>query len=97
MIATLWVLGIVGSLVGWTVWPTPPEPIVEVEHWSTGHLMRKGENIRLLPVMVEQFNQAGHRAKAGVRIVVKVHNVPSELIAEYLVPRVKSGIQIDLT
>ena len=97
LIATLWVIGIAGSLVAWTFWLEPREPTIEVEHWATGHLMREGENIRLLPVMAEQFNQAGHRTRAGLRIVVKVHNVPSELIAEYLAPRVKSGRRIDLT
>ena len=97
LIATLWVLSIVGSLVGWSLWPAPPEPTVEVEHWSTGHLMREGENIRLLPVMAEQFNRAGHRTNSGTRIVIKVHNVPSELIAEYLIPRVNNGRGIDLT
>ncbi len=59
--------------------------------------MREGEYIRLLPVMTEQFDRRGHRAKAGPRIVVKVHNVPAELIAEYLAPRVNSGRRIDLT
>ena len=97
LIATLWVFAILGSMLAWTFWPAPPEPTVEVEHWATGHLMREGENIRLLPVMAEQFNRAGHRTKAGTRIVVKVHNVPSELIAEYLVPRVNNGRRIDLT
>ena len=97
IIATLWVIGVAGSLVAWTFWLGPREPTVEVEHWATGHLMREGENIRLLPVMAEEFNQAGHRTQAGTRIVVKVHNVPSELIAEYLAPRVMSGRRIDLT
>ncbi len=78
LIATPWVIGIAGSLVAWIFWLAPLEPTVEVEHWATGHLMREGENIRLLPVMAEQFNRAGHRTQAGTRIVVKVHNVPSE-------------------
>ena len=97
LIASLWVLGIAGTFVGWVYWPTAPEPTVEVWHWATGHLMREGEGISLLPVMVEQFNQAEHRTRSGTRIVVKVHNVPSELIADYLVPRVNSGRRIDLT
>jgi Ca-activated chloride channel family protein len=65
----------------------PTEPTVEVVHWASSHLMRKG----LLPEMAAQFNQAGHSTKSGKQIVVKVHDVPSELQAEYLVPRVKSG------
>ena len=97
LIATLWVIGIAGSLISWTLWPTPSEPTVVVEHWATGHLMREGENMRLLPVMAEQFNRAGHRTESGTRIVVKVINVPSQLIAEYLVSRVNSGRRIDLT
>ena len=97
LIATLWVLGLAGTFAGWALWPTAPEPTVEVQHWSTGHLMREGEEIRLLPVMAEEFNRAEHRTESGTRIVVKVHNVPSELIAEYLVPRVNSGRRIDLT
>ena len=69
---------------------------VTVVHWATGHLMREGEEIRLLPVMAEEFNKAGHRNEADKRIVVEVHNVPSELQAEYLVTRVKSDTRIDL-
>ena len=69
---------------------------VVVTHWATGHLMREGEDLRLLPVMAGQFNKAGHRTESDKRIVVDVHNVPSELQAEYLVTRVTSGIRIDL-
>ena len=65
---------------------------VVVTHWTTGHLTREG----LLPDMATQFNKAGHRTQSGTRIVVEVHNVPSELQAEYLTPRVKSGTRIDL-
>ena len=39
LIGTLWVLGTVGLVIGWTFWPAAPEPTVEVEHWATGHLM----------------------------------------------------------
>ena len=67
-----------------------------VSHWASGHLTRQGEDLRLLPVMAEQFNKAGHRTESDKRIVVEVHNVPSELQAEYLVTRVTSGMRIDL-
>ncbi|MBI2171476.1 MAG: VWA domain-containing protein [Chloroflexi bacterium] len=93
LIAVLWVLGIAGFFAARAVWPPPPEPTVEVVHWTNGHLMRTG----LLPEMSTQFNQAGHRTQSGKRIVVAVHDVPSELQAEYLVPRVKSGTRIDLS
>ena len=96
LIATLWLFAIVGSILAWTLWPAPPEPTVRVVHWATGHLMREGEGLRLLPVMAEQFNEAGHRTQSDVRIVVEVHNVPSELQAEYLVTRATSGGRIDL-
>ena len=46
--------------------------------------------------MAESFNQSGHRTKSGRPVVVKVHDVPSSLQAEYLSARVKSGIRIDL-
>ncbi len=59
LIATLWVIGIAASLFAWTFWLGPREPTVEVEHWATGHLMREGEKIRLLPVMAEEFNPPG--------------------------------------
>ena len=96
LIATLWLFAIIGSMLAWTLWPAPPEPTARVVHWATGHLMREGEGLRLLPVMAEQFNEAGHRTKSDKRIVVEVHNVPSELQAEYLVTRVTSGRRIDL-
>ena len=67
-----------------------------VSHWASGQLTRQGEDLRLLPVMAEQFNKAGHRTESDKRIVVEVHNVPSELQAEYLVTRVTSGMRIDL-
>ena len=96
LIATLWLFAVLGSILAWTLWPAPPEPTVRVVHWATGHLMREGEDLRLLPVMAEQFNGAGHRSKSGKKIVVEVHNVPSELQAEYLVTRATTGRQIDL-
>ena len=38
LIATLWVIGIAGSLVAWTFWLEPREPTIEVEHWATGRI-----------------------------------------------------------
>ncbi len=96
LIGTLWILGLAGAFAGWALWPSEPEPTVEVWHWSTGHLMREGDGIKLLPVMAAGFNKGEHRTESGTLIEVKVHNVPSELIAKYLVPRVKSGRRIDL-
>jgi Ca-activated chloride channel homolog len=93
LIATVWVLGIGAFfLLGPGPHP-PPEPTVEVMHWSTGHLFRDG----LLPEMAQQFNEEGYRTQSGTRIEVKVHNVPSELQGEYLVPRMKTGMGPDLT
>ena len=97
LIATLWILGLAGSFVGWMFWPTPPEPTVEVRHWATGHLMREGEGINLLPVMAERFNDSEFRTESGTLIKIKVHNVPSELIAKWLIPRVNTGSGINLT
>ena len=96
LIATLWLFAILGSMLAWTLWPAPPEPTVRVVHWATGHLMREAGDLRLLPVMAKQFNEAGHRTESDKRIVVEVHNVPSELQAKYLVTRVTSGRRIDL-
>ncbi len=96
LVATLWVFAILGSILAWTLWPAPPEPTVRVVHWATGHLMREGEDLRLMPVMAEQFNEAGHKTKSDKRIVVEVHNVPSELQAEYLVERMTTRRRIDL-
>ena len=96
LVVTVLVFFTIGSAMVRILWPAPPEPTVKVVHWATGHLMREGEDVRLLPVMAEQFNKAGHRNEADKRIVVEVHNVPSELQAEYLVTRVKSGTRIDL-
>lgn len=96
LIATVWLFGIGGFFAAWALWPAPPEPAVKVVHWATGHLMREGEELRLLPVMAEEFNRAGHRTQAGTKVVVEVHNVPSELQADYLVTRLTSGRRIDL-
>ncbi|MBI4233067.1 MAG: extracellular solute-binding protein [Chloroflexi bacterium] len=84
--------------------PSPvsqPGPSVKVVHWATGHLTRQGKDrdgkeLRLLPVMAEEFNKAGERTESGKRIVVEVHDVPSELQGRYLVERVTTGVRIDL-
>ncbi len=96
LIATVWLFGIGGFFAAWALWPAPPEPTVKVVHWATGHLMRDGKELRLLPVMAKEFNEAGHRTGSGTRIVVEAHNVPSELQADYLVTRLTSGRRIDL-
>ena len=69
----------------------PTEPVV-VPHWASSHLMR----VSVLPAMADQFNQSGHRTQSGRPMVVKVHDVPPALQAEYLLARIKSGIRIDL-
>lgn len=58
LIATLWVFGIVGFAIMSMLMPPPPEPTVEVDHWTNGHLLRDG----LLPDMAIKFNEAGHKA-----------------------------------
>ena len=88
------VLAVGGGVVARILWPEG-DPVVVV-HWATGHLVREGEDLRLLPVMAEEFNKAGHNTESGKKIVVEVHNVPSELQADYLVDRVKSGRRLDL-
>ena len=70
----------------------PTGPTVVVQHWTTGHLTRNG----LLPEMAHQFNQENHRMPDGTRIVVQVHDVPSQLQGEWLIARVKTGIGTDL-
>ena len=74
------------------LWPSPPEPTVEVVHWSTGHLTRDG----LLPEMAKQFNDEGHTIGSGTRIVVEVYNVPSELRGKYLSELLRFGTRRDL-
>lgn len=92
---------VVISLFGLIAWalsgPTgcsfcPQGDVVEIVHWSTGHLTRDG----LLPEMAEQFNKENHKTPDGDRIRVKVFDAPSELQAAYLVPRVKFGTRLDL-
>ena len=82
----------VGVGIGLRIVATGGGPSVVVVHWATGHLFREG----LLPDMAVEFNKANHKTKSGNKIVVEVHNVPSELQAEYLVTRVTSGRRIDL-
>ena len=92
LVVTVLVIFAVSSVLVRVLWPAPPEPRVEVVRWATGHLMRDGP----LPDMATQFNKAGHRTKSGKKIVLDVHNVPSELQAEFLTPRVENGTRIDL-
>ena len=93
LIATVWVLGILGFFLVGFLRPPPPESTVVVTHWATGHLMRDG----LLPEMADEFNAQGRRLQSGIRIVVEVHNVPSQLRGEWLVPRILTGTGFDLT
>ncbi len=69
-----------------------PESTVEVMHWTSSHLFRDG----LLPDMAVEFNEAGHKTRAGNRIVVHIHNVPSQLQGDYLISRVEDGQGLDL-
>ena len=98
-IAVIW-LGAVAAIFAFTGQSTtvkaPASPVVVV-HWATSHLMREGEGIHLLPVMADEFNMAGHTTQSGRPILVEIHNVPSQLIADYLIPRVNTGKRIDLT
>jgi Ca-activated chloride channel family protein len=102
LVVTLSVLAIAGMIAFRFLSPPPPEPTVEVMHWTSSHLQREGETpegerLRLLPPMAAEFNQAGYRTRSGKRIVVKVHNVPSSLQSEYLISQVNTGRGIDLT
>jgi Ca-activated chloride channel family protein len=69
-----------------------PESTVEVMHWTSSHLFRDG----LLPDMAVEFNAAGHKTSAGNRIVIIIHNVPSQLQGDYLISRVEEGQGLDL-
>ena len=96
LVATALIFFLAVSVLIRVFWPAPPEPTTRVVHWATDHLMREGEDLRMLPVMAEEFNKAGHRTESGTRIVVEVHNVPSELQADYLITRLTTGRRIDL-
>ena len=93
LIARFWVLGIGGFFLFGLLRPAPPEPTVVVMHWVTGHLTRDG----LVPEMADRFNEEDHRMPDGTRIVVQVHNVPSQLQAAWLTAKVNTGISLDLT
>jgi len=87
---TVLVFFTVGSIVVRVLWPEPPEPTVEVVHWSNTHLMREG----LLPVMAEQFNEAGHSTESGKRIVVNVFSTGSGKGARDLISRATHGVPL---
>ena len=91
LIATIWIFGIVGLILGAVLWPAPPEPRVVVAHWATGHLTRDG----LLKDMAKEFNKAGHRI-GGTRVVVEVYDAPSELQGKYLSELLGNGTRRDL-
>ena len=92
LIATLWLFAILGSILGWTLWPAAPEPTVRVVHWTTGHLTRDG----LLKDMAIEFNKAGHIIGTGTKIVVEVYDAPSELQGKYLSELLRFGTRRDL-
>ena len=97
LISALFVLGMIaGAGVGlyFIFNPGPPSPVVEVVHWTTGHLTREGQG--LLPDMAEQFNKANYRTEDGTKIEVQVYDAPSELQSKYLIPRVQYGTKLDL-
>ena len=92
LIATVWVLGLMGFIGYRVVEPPPPEPTVVVAHWTTGHLTRDG----LLREMAAEFNGAGHGSASGTRIVVEVYDAPSELQGKYLSELLIYGTRRDL-
>ncbi|MEE8148698.1 MAG: vWA domain-containing protein, partial [Longimicrobiales bacterium] len=90
LIATLWVFGMVGFVGAAMVWPAPPEPVVKVVHWATGHLLRDWSDMRMLPAMATEFNEAGYRTESGTLIEIEVYNSPSSEGAADLLCRVTS-------
>lgn len=95
LIATVWVLGIVGFFLVALFRPPPPEPTVEVVHWSNGHLLREGSGLRLLPQMAADFNDADHRTQSGKRIEVQVYYYGSSEQAADLLSRASGGGPLD--
>ena len=75
LVVSVLVLFTIGSVGLRILWPAPPEPTVQVVHWTTGHLTRDG----LLKDMAKEFNEEGHKI-SGKRIVVEVYDAPSELL-----------------
>ena len=92
LVVTVLVLFTVASVGVRLLWPSPPEPTVEVVHWSTGHLTRDG----LLKDMAKQFKDEGHATGSGTRIVVEVYDAPSELQGKYLSELLRFGTRRDL-
>ena len=92
LLAVALALLVVGTACTVGIGPRPTGPTVVVQHWTTGHLTRNG----LLPEMAHQFNQENHRMPDGTRIVVQVHDVPSQLQGDWLIARERTGFGIDL-
>jgi hypothetical protein len=72
-----------------------PNPQVTVVHWSTGHLIRDGSDLRLLRQMAEEFNAQGLRSASGKPIKVTVFYLGGAEQAPELVSRVNTGRRID--
>ncbi|MBI2863850.1 MAG: VWA domain-containing protein [Chloroflexi bacterium] len=95
LIAAVWGSGVVIFLLAKIIWAGSPEPVVQVVHWSNGHLMRTGSGLRLLEQMAAEFNKAGYRTDSGKLISVKVLYYGSWELAADLLSRVTRGVPVD--
>ena len=72
-----------------------PEPSVTVVHWSTGHLIRDGSDLRLLRQMAAEYNAAGHRTQSGKRIKIEIYYEGGAEQSTELISRLTRGAPID--
>ncbi len=91
-IAVLWTVGVVVILAITSMARTG---VVEVVHWSNGHLIRTGSGLRLLEQMAGEFNRADNMTDSGQRIEVKVVYHGSWEQARDLLSRVTRGVPVE--
>jgi len=90
--------GIGGAFLAFVIYAAmvaQPNPQVTVVHWSTGHLIRDGSDLRLLRQMAEEFNAQGHLSPSGKPIKVEVFYQGGAEQAPELISRVTTGKPID--
>jgi len=65
---------------------------VTVVHWTTGHLLRDGSNLRLLHQMADEFNHAGYNTTSGKKVRIEVDYLSGADQWPELVARVNTGL-----
>jgi Ca-activated chloride channel family protein len=86
---------VVGSVIFRAAGSEDDAPVVTVVHWTTGHLLRTGTDLRLLDAMAAEFNGADNRTAAGERVRVEVHYASGSVQAPELVSRINTGVPLN--